>query len=458
MTMAETQIEDQRAARHALLRERLPEHIERLGWDADRIRLHQTDRLRSLLARAADGSPFHAERLAGVDADRFELDDLPRLPVMTKREMMDRFDDVVTDRRLTRPLVEAHLGATGSDAEELLGEYLVLASGGSSGERGVFVYERTDATDFLLALVRPGVARMLAVFGEIPDGGVPLAVIAAGSGVHATRAFASLFGGDLMVPTSIPVTTPMPEIVSRLNDLQPVLLQGYPFAIHRLAEEKLAGRLSISPLGVTSTSEPLSSEARDRIDEAFSVGVSDMFGSSEGVLGVSPPDDAGIVLANDLAIIELVDDDYQPVPAGTPSSRVLVTSLLSATQPLIRYELTDRFVRLPDAEEHGHWRVAVEGRADDAFVYGDVTVHPLAIRSMLVKMPTVVEYQVRQTVDGVVVDVVAPRGIDEDDVRSRLALGLASAGLVGASVDVRVIDSVPKHERTGKVRRFVPLA
>jgi phenylacetate-CoA ligase len=69
---------------NARLRAALPTHLERLTWDADRIRAHQRDRLRALLRHAQSRSRFHAERLAGVDAARFELDDLPSLPTMTR--------------------------------------------------------------------------------------------------------------------------------------------------------------------------------------------------------------------------------------------------------------------------------------------------------------------------------------------------------------------------------------
>ncbi len=67
---------------------RLPDHLSRLGWDQARLAAHQRDRLRDLLAHAAANSPFHARHLAGIDVDRFEVSDLPRLPIMTKAEMM----------------------------------------------------------------------------------------------------------------------------------------------------------------------------------------------------------------------------------------------------------------------------------------------------------------------------------------------------------------------------------
>ena len=73
----------------------LPGHIERLGWSAGQLAAFQRDRLRALLARAIECSPFHAERLRGIDPRRFELADLPELPVMTKAQMMADFNQAL---------------------------------------------------------------------------------------------------------------------------------------------------------------------------------------------------------------------------------------------------------------------------------------------------------------------------------------------------------------------------
>ncbi|WP_222598752.1 hypothetical protein, partial [Klebsiella sp. Kps] len=54
-------------------------------------------------------SPWHARRLAHVDPDTLTGDDLSIIPVMTKADVMANWDDVVTDRRLTLELAEAHL-------------------------------------------------------------------------------------------------------------------------------------------------------------------------------------------------------------------------------------------------------------------------------------------------------------------------------------------------------------
>ena len=145
------------------------------------------------------------------------------------------------------------------------------------------------------------------------------------------------------------------------------------------------------------------------------------------------------------------------MPSGTPSAKVLVTNLYNRAQPLIRYELTDSFVRQPDAAEHGHLRACVEGRTEDPLRYDDVELHPHAIRSVLVATAAVLDYQVHQTRRGIEVDALASGVLDVADLRTRLTSALASAGLREPEVDVRVVDELDRNAATGKLRRFLPL-
>ena len=80
--------------------------------------------------------------------------------------------------------------------------------------------------------------------------------------------------------------------------------------------------------------------------------------------------------ASDMCLAELVDDDNNPVPAGAPSAKVLVTNLHNLTQPLVRYELTDRFTTPEGTTGAGWLRASIDGRADEVFRYGGVAVHP----------------------------------------------------------------------------------
>jgi hypothetical protein len=114
------------------LASRLGPHIERLDWNPQELADHQCRQLRVLLGTALGRSPFHARRLAGIDPDRFELGQLSELPVMSKAQMMDGFDELLTDRRLTRERAERRLAASAQRAGLLDDRYVCLASGGSS--------------------------------------------------------------------------------------------------------------------------------------------------------------------------------------------------------------------------------------------------------------------------------------------------------------------------------------
>ncbi len=443
----------------AELAARLPGHLSRLGWDRARLAAHQRDRLRQLLAHAAAHSPFHARRLAGIDVERFEVADLPRLPVMTKAAMMAGFDDVVTDRRLSLRRVQAHLDASQTHASLLLDEYVCLASGGSSGLRGVFVQTVGEYMDFMASFMRAGAARS-AAGGARPGGALPgspiLAVVAAASPVHSSGLASATIGSPVrLVP--VPATLPLGEIVRRLNALQPPAITGYPTILALLAAEQRAGRLRIAPAAVTASSEMLTDEARAAITAAFGVPVTDQFASTEGLVGPSEPGGRVQTFATDMCIVELLDAAGQPVPPGAAADKVLLTNLHNLTQPLIRYELADRFVRHED-DQGGRLRATVTGRTDSLFRYGDIVVHPVVFASVLDGTPGAGEYQVRQTRRGAAIDVVAAGELDEAALRDAVRRGLARCGVESPEVTVCAVTSIERHPETGKTPRFLPAA
>lgn len=407
--------------------------------------------LRRLLVHAVEHSPFHRRRLEGVD-----LDDLSALPVMTKAQMMDELDDVFTDRRLTRSAVESALAATTSRPLPIVDDYVALASGGCSGNRGLFVYDRPAFASFVTSIARPPIEVTLPP--GMPAVKPRVAMVAAGSAVHATGIMAVITENPSApgLVDAIPATLPIAEIVRRLNAIQPSILGGYASMLVRLAAELRAGRLSIAPAQVHSTSETLHADMRSAIRETFRAPVFDGFGSTEGLFGKSGPDTETMVFNTDMCIVELVDEANQPVAPGVPSARVLLTNLYNFVQPLIRYELTDTFIRQPDAE-HGHLRACVCGRSDDILRYDENDIHPITIRSVMVRSPEVTEYQVRQIDRGVEIFVVS-EGLDSDDLRTRLESALKDAGLPHPVVVVRAVSALDRHPVTGKLRTFIPLS
>ncbi len=437
---------------------RLPDHIERLRWSYQQIKAAQQEGLRGLLSKAIESSPFHCRRLGGIDPSRFELADLASLPVMTKAQMMESLDDVFTDKRLNRGLVEQALAATTTEPVPILSRYTALASGGVSGQRGVFVADSEVRASFILSALRSPMARLRAL-GNLPPEGLPIAFVAAASAVHGTGSMPAWGAGGALpfrvIP--VPVTLPLGKMVERLNIAQPPMLYGYPSMLARLAAEQCAGRLHIAPMSVTTNSETLGPALRAAIAEGFGAPIVDGFGSSEGLFGMTAPNDDVLVFNSDLCIVELVDAENQPVPLGVPSAKVLLTNLYNRTQPLIRYELTDSFVRQPEAPDHGHLRAKVGGRAEEVLHYNSVDIHPHVVRSAMVQSPGVLDYRVRQTPQGIDVEALAVAPVNSDRLAEQLVQALAAAGLQDPAVRVRIVDHLERMPDTGKLRRFLPL-
>jgi phenylacetate-CoA ligase len=435
-----------------------PEQHSRPSWSSDQLERAQRASLHRLLAHAAEHSPFHRRRLSGIDLAGIDPTDLSMLPVMTKTDMMDALDDVFTDRRLRRRDVESALTATGLEPVPILDDYIALASGGCSGRRGLFVFDQAAASSYFAALTRPPIADA-APPDMIPPGPLRIALVAAPSAVHATgfgAALTSIDGWPVRFEL-VPATPPIAEIVDRLNALQPPVLGGYASMLARLALEARAGRLRIAPTQLSPSSETLLPEMRSLISDVFGAPVLDMFACTEGLVGKAAPDDDVFVFNTDMCIVEFVDADYRPVPPGVPSAKALVTNLFNLAQPLIRYELTDVFIRQPDAAGHGYLRARVRGRNDDVLRYDTVHVHPIAIRSVMVASPDVIDYQVNQTDSGIEVFAVTSAGFDVDDLTSRLRRALHGAGLDHADVVVHRVERVDRHPVSGKLRRFSPL-
>jgi phenylacetate-coenzyme A ligase PaaK-like adenylate-forming protein len=163
-----------------------------------------------------------------------------------------------------------------------------------------------------------------------------------------------------------------------------------------------------------------------------------------------------LTFASDMCVVELVDDQNRPVTPGHASAKLL-TNVHNLTQPLIRYELTDRFVAEPANPASGHLRATAEGRADTPFRYGSIEISPFAIRSALATAPTVCEYQVRQTPHGLEALIVGEQEPHTEVLTTQLEATLRPVGIQDPEVTVRRVDTIERHAQTGKTRRFIPI-
>src|SRR5262245_8663891 len=426
---------------------RLPEHLDRLTWSADRLLAERNLRLRELLRVARAHSSWHRDRLSTVDVDAIDEDRLRELPTMTKGDLMANFDQIVTDRRVTLDLVNAHIATLTSDAY-LLDEFHALASGGSSGVRGVFVWSWDAWAICWLMNLRRQVSDALSD-PEAGPGSPALMIVAAENPPHRGGAQGRTFANPAMQVHRFPVTLPLEQIVEGLNRINGRTLMTYASMAATLVAEARAGRLTISPRRIITIAEPLLPEVRNAVQAAWGAPIANSWGTSEGgVVARGCYRGTGMHVSDDLLIIEPVDENGKAVPCGSESAKVYLTNLFNPLLPLIRYEITDQvtFLDEPCACGSAHRRIAdIQGRLDDLFRYPNgMTVHPHVFPSVLGRDDRIIEYQVRQTVGGADV-LLRTRGFVEVERLARaLEADLSRIGYLRPLVTARAVEEIPR--------------
>jgi phenylacetate-coenzyme A ligase PaaK-like adenylate-forming protein len=445
--------EDARLRHAERLKALLPPFIERIDWSESQLKRERLRALREFLVTATERSPWHRQRLSHVDVRDLTPADMTELPVMTKADLMDNFDDIVTDERLSRALCERHL-ETG--ASYLLDAYKVVASGGSSGTRGVYVYG-WDAWAALFASIERFPIRDWTADPSLAHVDRVIAVVAASQPTHISAAVGRTFSTPDSPRHLFGVSRPLHETVEGLNELQPSVLMGYSSFLVHLAAEAEAGRLHIRPRRIAAISEPLLPESRAKLSGVWDAPVSSGYGMSEGIFTGSCG--SALHLPDDLTVVEPVDSDGRPIGPGTPSHRIYITNLYNDALPLIRFEVPDEITVLDTKCPCGSAFTVIadpQGRLDDVFVYREgLHVHPHVFRSVLGSRPEITEYQVLQTPHGADIRVVAQSGTDTDLIERRIEAALLVVGLRNPAVTVSVVPSLDRLA-SGKLKRFIP--
>ena len=425
------------------------ELLERDRWSRDDLMAYQEERARALITHAVSKSPYYREALGADAAER----PLAELPTLSKATLMAEFDRVITDPRLRLADLRAHL--SGPDpSQSFLGEYRVATTSGTTGRRSIVVFTAEEAAAWRAVSGRP---MMRMGIGPRPP---RFAALGSPSPVHVTR--------QVLVPPGVPTppvsaATPIAELVAALNAQQPELLLGAVGVWRALAEEQIAGRLRIAPKAAFFSSEAVTADVRRRVRQAWGIEPMSGYAATEApAIATSSPEHAELEIADDVVVIEIVDDDGKPVAPGRPGAKVLLTNLINYAQPLIRYELTDSVVESPLPNPAGRpWRclLSVDGRTADILYLrapdgATVLVHPSVLGSAVAPLAEVGEYAFVYDAHGLHAHIVLTPGAAADvGERLRIALidAVASTGAVPPLVDVLPVPAL-QREPGGKLR------
>ena len=437
---------------------RMPEHLDRLTWKNIQIVSFQQKQLKKLLRHVRVYSPYYQTKLVNIPVEAITLESLQTIPPSTKEDVMKYWDDIVCVKGLTRAKAENYLAKQREGKEEnpfYQDQYYINATGGSSGNRGLFVWDRDYFATVGCATFR---YQLKDENTSKPTKPVVIAVIVAPSLVHASRPLFSLSPYPKARIECISADESLDRIARQLNDLQPSHIIGYTSVITELSHLSRKGKLSIQPIRISTNSEPLDTYSRHYIEQAWNVKVHNMWGSVEmGIVGVEDDSHQGLFLSDDLVIIEPVNHALQPALYPEEATKLLVTNLFNQTFPLIRYVVDDCVEIIPSYQSGYRIATDIKGRTDDWFKYGDIKIHPMVFRHVLGQHPAIAEYQVKQTRQGAVINLVTNQTIDSNQLTQALLEGLQSAGLEHPKIEIQDLPEIPRHPETGKLVRFIAL-
>lgn len=433
---------------------------------AEAIGQRQRARLGELVTYARTHSRYYQELYAGVP-DTF--DGATSLPVTDKRKLMARFDDWVTDREITIARVRDFIGNPNLIGEHFPGGYTALTTSGTSGMPGVFLWDDRTMTVVNVLMVRAlrEWMRVRDVFRIVKHGGRMTLICATGGHYAEPVAGARLQHqlGEAKVQV-LAAHAPLPEMVEKLNVFQPDVLAPYASIAALLAGEQIAGRLRVSPTLIVLSAEGLPEDGYDRIRRAFKVPVHHIYAATECPFISYSCERDWLHVNGDWVILEPVDAEYRPVPAGTQSHTVLVSNLANRVQPILRYDLGDRILVRPDPCPCGDPLPAmrVEGRTGDVLTFSTKEGQEVRIPALMFEVVDAFEvelFQIVQTApDAMRVRLRLAAVADPDrvwqKVQTELRRVLEDQGL--AQVTVERADEPPEQSAGGKFRTVVPLA
>ena len=416
--------------------------LERERFSAEEWRDWQTRALRELLSLAATRVPYYRRAWAGLGLDegriaRFTLEDLPHLPILEKEA------------------VRADPGAFLVDGlVDGKGDGLTVCP--TSGSSGTPVQTYWSADDFRrsLALREARACRPAGVSYSLPRATVSGRIVVPDP--DSPGPFHRFNLAERQVYLSAFHLKPgnAAAYVAPLVRHRVVWATGYTHMFEQLAILMLEQGIAPPPdlRAVITTSEKLTEEGRERIERAFGCRVYQEYGQVEDAIFACEGPDRRMRVSPDSGVLELVDPQGRPVPAGEPGD-VLATSFIRRSQILIRYRLGDVAV-LDDADD-GPMPVLREivGRIED-LIEGPDGRRMLRFHGVFTALPGVREAQiVQESAARIRVRVVPAQGYGEGTARE-IAERVRQRLGAGVEVEVERVEAIART-KAGKFQAVV---
>ncbi len=374
--------------------------IAREHYSADQWHPYVDRQLRALLALAVRSVPhYQSLGLTSADLLRFTADDLAALPPLEKSIARDAPESLlVNGRRQPGQRIFHTSGSTGTP---------------------IATYWLPEELQRSLALREARSCRMASVSYRMPRATFSGRIVEPDPNSRGPFHRFNWFEKQVYFSAFHLRPDTAPQYLQALRDHGIQWMTGYSHSIYQLASFALERKLDAPALkAVITTSEPLTPEMRQTIEQAFSTRVFEEYGAVEDVFYVCECEQGRKHINPDAGIIEIVDERARPVPPGVPGD-VLATGFIRPHQPMIRYRIGDQAILDDRPCPCGRAMPVLRdvlGRTED-IIYAPDGRRMVRFHGIFIHQPHVREGQiVQQQLDQIQVRVVVKPGFGPADV------------------------------------------
>ncbi len=409
----------------------------------------QLSSLKGLVSRLYECSPLYHARMreAGVmPADIASLEDVVRLPAMTKEDLRDNYPDQL----FTAP------------PKDILRYHV---SSGTTGKPTVVGYTRKDIENWSESL-----ARSFASFGlgdrdviQVSNG---YGLFSGGLGMH----YGAEKLGAAVVPASTGGTKKQIELIKDLRVTSIACTPSYLVHMNETAEDLGVDLGSDTMLNSAILgAEPWSENMRRHIEGRMGIRAQNCYGASElsGPLFTECDQQDGIHIWGDLCLVEVVDPETGEHVGEGERGELVFTMLQREALPMIRYRIGDlseiEWERCACGRTHPRLQ-RVTGRVDDMIIIRGINVFPSQVEHVLgsideVTQQYLITVESQGVLDRMTVQVELDAVAFTDDILALRGItakvSKALQELLNVRVEVQLMEpgSLPRFE--GKAKRVI---
>jgi len=410
--------------------------VERNQWlPAKIIEQHQFEKVKRILHYAYRNVEFYKRKLEACairPEDIKSRQDFLRVPVTTKREVLDNFPHNLLARgyRLSDCRLENTSGSSGLKLQIALSD---------------------KAKDFCDCVY----GRALFAIGYKPW--QPMAYFWPKT-QHRKELHEYL---GLMRKDWIVSHLKAEEQLSILLRLKPKIIYCFPSILVSMAKTVERNReryVSIRPEFIVSHAELLTEDARRYIESIFRCPVYNEYGATEFGFRMAweCKERRGLHIDADSVLIEFLNNGHPVEPAE--EGEIVVTGLINYAMPLIRYQIGD--IGMPSARRCVCGRGLplmefIEGRKDDFIVsLSGRYISPRAIIPLIEKHKDITEFRIIQDKKDHVTIYIVAKGIIYPETEDELRQDLSEMLGKGMCIAIETVKEIPRTER-GKLRAVI---